>query len=101
MRDFLRLRLVGAGFGFVFAAIGVSHYLGTVPIVGWLKLEVPGPAGGETDKDGKPKPTVESNRFPVGVGDWGVAESPLRPAGKAIFGEAFLDVLIGLIQGRD
>jgi membrane-bound serine protease (ClpP class) len=29
----------------------------------------------------------------VGIGDWGVAESPLRPAGKAIFGDAYLDVV--------
>ncbi len=39
------------------------------------------------------RPSVDANRFPVGVGDWGVAESPLRPAGKAIFGDDYLDVV--------
>lgn len=86
--------IVGAGFAFVIGAIGVSHYFGTVPVVGWLKLELP-PAidDDEIDADGKPRATAGQNRFPVGVGDWGVAESPLRPAGKAIFGDAYLDVV--------
>ena len=29
----------------------------------------------------------------VDVGDWGVAVSPFRPAGKARFGDRYLDVL--------
>jgi membrane-bound ClpP family serine protease len=29
----------------------------------------------------------------VDVGDWGVATSPLRPAGKARFGDRRLDVM--------
>lgn len=85
--------IVGAGFAFLIGAFGVSHYFGTVPIVGWLKLELPRPDGVAATDDGKPRPTVESNKFPVGVGDWGVAESPLRPAGKAIFGDDYLDVV--------
>ncbi|MCA9146559.1 MAG: hypothetical protein KDB05_27455 [Planctomycetales bacterium] len=87
------LVIVGAGFAFLFAAFGVSHYFGTVPVVGWLKLELPVPSHDDTDEEGKPRRTAEANRFPVGVGDWGVAESPLRPAGKAIFGDAYLDVV--------
>jgi len=85
--------IVGAGFAFLIGAFGVSHYFGTVPVVGWLKLELPGPGSDETDDDGKPRAMAEQNRFPVGVGDWGIAESPLRPAGKAIFGDAYLDVV--------
>jgi len=27
------------------------------------------------------------------VGDWGVADSPLRPAGKTRFGKAYVDVV--------
>jgi membrane-bound serine protease (ClpP class) len=87
------LVIVGAGFAFIIGAFGVSHYFGTVPIVGWLKLELPGSTSDADDDTGKPKPTTEPSRFPVGVGDWGVAESPLRPAGKAIFGDAYLDVV--------
>ncbi|MDA1049572.1 MAG: peptidase [Planctomycetota bacterium] len=85
--------IVGAGFAFVIGAIGVSHYFGTVPIVGWLKLELPRSHDDDIDDDGKPSSIAGSNRFPVGIGDWGVAESPLRPAGKAIFGDAYLDVV--------
>ena len=68
-------------------------YFGTVPVVGWLRLELPVPGGQEAFDASKPKPLTESNRFPVAVGDWGAAESPLRPAGKAIFGDAYLDVV--------
>jgi membrane-bound serine protease (ClpP class) len=32
-------------------------------------------------------------RYQASVGDCGVAESPLRPAGRAIFGEEYLDVV--------
>lgn len=85
--------IVGAGFAFVIGAIGVSHYFGTIPVVGWLKLELPSSSSDKTDADGKPTAAAQQNQFPVGVGDWGVAESPLRPAGKAIFGDAYLDVV--------
>lgn len=85
--------IVGAGFAFLIGAFGVSHYFGTVPVVGWLKLDLPTPGDADADELGKPKPTLATNRFPVGVGDWGMAESPLRPAGKAIFGDAYLDVV--------
>ena len=87
------LVIVGAGFAFLIGAFGVSHYFGTIPVVGWLKLDLPIAEGDEKDDAGKPKRMAETNRFPVGVGDWGVAESPLRPAGKAIFGDAYLDVV--------
>jgi membrane-bound serine protease (ClpP class) len=33
------------------------------------------------------------NPYGVDVGDWGLAFSPLRPAGKARFGDRYLDVL--------
>ena len=87
------LVILGAGFAFIIGAFGVSQYFGTVPVVGWLKLDLAVAGGSEPDDTGKPKPSSEANRFPVGVGDWGVAESPLRPAGKAIFGDHYLDVV--------
>ncbi len=85
--------VVFAGLAFVVGAIGVSQYFGTVPVVGWLKLDLPTGSVDADKGDGKPSSSAESNRFPVGVGDWGVAESPLRPAGKAIFGDDYLDVV--------
>ncbi|MEX0818049.1 MAG: NfeD family protein, partial [Pirellulaceae bacterium] len=87
------LVVVGAGFAFVIAAFAVSHYFGAVPVVGWLQLELPRPDDDQIDENGKPRPLGQPYRFPVAVGDWGVAESPLRPAGKAIFGDAYLDVV--------
>ena len=36
---------------------------------------------------------LAAGNYSVGVGDWGVAESPLRPAGKAVFGEEYVDVV--------
>ncbi len=86
--------VVCAGLAFVVGAIGVSQYFGTVPVVGWLKLDLPTGKGGDEGKgDDKPSTSAEPSRVPVGVGDWGVAESPLRPAGKAIFGDHYLDVV--------
>jgi membrane protein implicated in regulation of membrane protease activity len=86
--------IVGAGFAFIAGAFGVSHYFGTIPVVSWLALDLPDADEGETSADGKdhPKPAPPAE-FPVEVGDWGVAESPLRPAGKVIFGEAYVDVV--------
>jgi membrane-bound serine protease (ClpP class) len=69
--------IVGAGFAFLIGAFGVSHYFGVIPVA---------------DGEAKPKP-AQTAKFPVAVGDWGVAESPLRPAGKVIFGDAYVDVV--------
>lgn len=86
--------IVGAGFAFIGGAFVASKYFGKVPVVSWLTLDLPN--AGEEDpsgaKSGKPTFEVE-HKFPVAVGDWGVAESPLRPAGKVIFGEAYVDVV--------
>ena len=88
------LVIVGAGFTFVVGAFVLSHYFGTVPVVSWLRLELP-QANGQVDiADQKPGAQPEEVRpFPVAIGDRGIAESPLRPAGKAIFGDAYVDVV--------
>lgn len=86
------LVILGAGIAFIIGAFGVSHYFGTVPVIGWLQLELPA-SDSDTDEQGKPKATSAPYEFPVGVGDWGIAESPLRPAGKAIFEDEYVDVV--------
>ena len=89
------LVIVGAGFAFLIGATGVTRYFGTLPLVRSLALDLPSPETNEAAKDSGQKqgaaPT--SARFAVSIGDWGVAESPLRPAGKGQFGENFVDVV--------
>ena len=86
------LVLLGSGAVSAVAAVVMSRYYGSVPILNRLVLRTP--AARPTvriDEQGKPLPPVR--RIEAGVGDWGVAESPLRPAGKAIFGDEYLDVV--------
>ena len=68
-----------------------------LPVVRSLMLETPD-AYAATDsvaaKTGKSPLAFDPQlRFPIQVGDWGIADSPLRPAGKARFGEHFVDVV--------
>ncbi len=80
---------------FFVAAIAISHYFGSIPIIGWLALEPPAVQQEDAeaaDGKGSPRPGGAA-RFPVQTGDWGVAESPLRPAGRVRFGDEFVDVV--------
>lgn len=88
------LVLVGSGFAFIFGAWGVSQYFGTIPVISWLALDLPEPDSADASAEGKARVSAsQAAKFAVDVGDWGVAESPLRPAGKVIFGEAYVDVV--------
>ncbi len=85
--------VLASGGVFVGAVIMLSRYYGSIPLFNRLILEVPQVTDVTEDVDQEGKPLPPSQAFPVGVGDWGVAESPLRPAGKAMFGEQFVDVV--------
>ena len=88
------LVIVGAGFAFLCGAFVLSHYFHRVPVLGMLTLELPGSRESDPADDGKAKTVAPLEHvFPVDVGDWGVADSPLRPAGKATFGDAYVDVV--------
>ena len=83
-----------------FAAIAglLSRHFGSLPLFNRLVLQPSAPDTGPragTGADGdKPLPVLApANLFGVDVGDWGLAISPLRPAGKARFGDHYLDVL--------
>jgi membrane-bound serine protease (ClpP class) len=80
-----------SGVVFLFIAFGFSRWMGDIPVLNKLALSPP-TSDDETAiaKDAK-QPIATAG--PVGVGDWGVAESPLRPAGRAKFGPAFVDVV--------
>lgn len=87
-----------SGAVFLIAAAVLSRHFGSLPLLSRLALAAPqpelDPPRVEFDAAGKPLPKP-APRHPTGVevGDWGVAESTLRPAGKARFGDHFLDVL--------
>jgi membrane-bound serine protease (ClpP class) len=93
---FLGSLIVVAGSGIVFlaAALALSPYLGSVPIISWLVLDPSSnsPIGMHQDGD-KDMKSDGMNRFALQTGDTGVAESPLRPAGRARFGDDSVDVV--------
>jgi membrane-bound serine protease (ClpP class) len=77
------------------AAISLlSRYMGSLPVLNRLVLH---PPRAEEDDDEAPvskdSPQPADGRFPVAIGDWGIADSPLRPAGKAKFGNDYVDVV--------
>jgi membrane-bound serine protease (ClpP class) len=89
------LVLAGAGVASVLGIVMLSYFYGSVPLLNRLVLRAPvssdltPPAHG-----GKPPAALPPlRRLQAGVGDWGVADSPLRPAGKAVFGDEYLDVV--------
>jgi membrane-bound serine protease (ClpP class) len=84
--------LAGSGLvSLVLAAFLTRHY-GSLPVFNRLVLRAPSAADAlASTAAGKPLPPVR--RFQAQVGDQGVAESPLRPAGKARFGDEYLDVV--------
>ncbi len=85
----------GSGVLFVIAAVFVSKYLGAIPVMKALVLEVPGPVIAADDGPA-PISSLAASAFlglPVKVGDQGVADSALRPAGKARFDDRFVDVV--------
>ena len=86
------LVLVGSGTVSLIGVVILSRYYGSLPVLNRLVLRTPAAthALNATEK-GQPLPPVR--RFQAGVGDWGVSDSPLRPAGKAIFGDDYLDVV--------
>jgi membrane-bound serine protease (ClpP class) len=83
---------------FVVAAMALSRYFGALPGFSLLVLH-PAPAASNAEERGtssgdKSGPSDRRDSpFGVCVGDWGVAFSPLRPAGKAKFNDHYLDVI--------
>jgi len=91
------LVLATSGVVFLVAAAVLGHYFRMLPVVRSLMLETPDAyAAREAAGTGadKPAPAYDpQQRFPIQIGDWGIADCPLRPAGKARFGEHFVDVV--------
>jgi hypothetical protein len=87
--------VTASGVLFVAAAFFVSRYLGAIPVMRALMLEVPvsTPLPEEHAAGTGLLFGAAVADFQVKVGDQGVTDSPLRPAGKARFGEQFVDVV--------
>lgn len=87
--------LMLALFAFIPIAALITRHFGKLPILNRLIL-APAPAGEPAQAGLKSSTRKEpANEHPsgVGVGDWGVAHSTLRPAGKCLFADQFLDVV--------
>lgn len=86
--------LLGSSLIVLVIAAFITRRLGAIPI--FNRLVLAGPTGEmatlDKGKDDKAKPNHPSHP-PVSVGDWGVSESVLRPAGRARFGRSIVYVV--------
>jgi membrane-bound serine protease (ClpP class) len=89
------LILAGSGCAGVLGIVVLSRYFGAIPVLGRLALQ-PASAGplefGQADgaaATALPAATL----YGVQVGDYGLADSPLRPAGRARFEDNYVDVV--------
>ena len=97
VRDWESLRgtlfvLMGPGFAFIVGAYIITKVTGNIPLLSNLALKPPSVDEEDEfygDKGGKAEPPAHEL---VQVGDWGIANTPLRPSGKAQFGDEFVDV---------
>lgn len=78
-----------SGLVFAFAAYMLSRHFGAIPILGQLVLIPPDSAGSGTGAAGP----ASDDPAAVQVGSTGTAASALRPAGKARFGNRYVDVV--------
>jgi membrane-bound serine protease (ClpP class) len=85
--------VAGSSLAFLIAAAIVSRYLGAIPVARSLMLEVPQPATASPPSK-ESAPVIPGFAAPgISLGQQGTADSPLRPAGKARFGNQYVDVV--------
>ncbi len=96
-----------SGGGFLLAAFFISKKFGSIPLFSKMMLRPPHPVYGFRDEPANlANPSVAStqeNQIAVKVGDVGIAQSSLRPAGKARFGAQIIEVATDgdfILQGR-
>lgn len=77
---------------FLVGAAIVSKRLGSIPVLGSLALKPPEERGEVLVDKETGKRTPQPHPL-VSVGDWGVSESLLRPAGRAVFNGRSIDVV--------
>jgi len=100
------LVLLGSGGGFFLAVFFISKKFGSLPFLGKMVLRPPDPVYGFRDDLASAACTAASIleiRPAVNVGDVGIAQSSLRPAGKVRFGSQIVEVVTDgdfIPQGR-
>jgi len=96
------LMLLAVGVTLIVSGVAITRYYGALPILGAMVLAPPVYDDQQQEshktllnsgKDGSHKKTPPVADDAVHVGDWGVAESPLRPAGKIILNGEYIDVV--------
>jgi len=93
------MMLLAVGVTLVTGAFIVTKYYGSLPVLGAMVLKPPVYDDATTDEHADPAAVDDEKKAraapgePVQVGDWGVAESPLRPAGKVVINGEFVDVV--------
>lgn len=76
------------------AVVAITRAYGKIPILSSFALEPPKVEAPATMLKATEKLAADPDAGGlVAVGDWGVADSPLRPAGKALFNDEFVDVV--------
>jgi len=94
--------IVASGVVFLVGATVISKRMGSIPILRNFALQ-PGGGAVANNSPAKNVTTVGHSGFLVSVGDAGVADSPLRPSGRAKFGDEYVDVVAdGFVEsGQD
>jgi membrane-bound serine protease (ClpP class) len=82
--------LLGSVVVFFVAAVALTSKIGSVPVLNRLTLK---PPSLDDDSAGLSAAGAFRPELPVSIGDSGTAISLLRPAGKAQFGEHYIDVV--------
>lgn len=83
--------VTGSGLVFIVAAVFITRKMGSIPVFNQIILD---PAANVRDDDEDDDKGKTSDIHPaISVGDWGVADSVLRPAGRAKFAGRTLDVV--------
>jgi membrane-bound serine protease (ClpP class) len=78
---------------FVIVAAFLSRKLDSIPVLGRLALSPPAAPGATPAVDKETGKPISAAQPLVAVGDWGIAESLLRPAGRARFHHRSIDVV--------
>ena len=82
-----------SGVGFLVSAVFMSKRMGTIPVLSKMVLAPtpePTESASKATSDGKP---IQKAHPLVSIGDWGRADSLLRPAGRAKFAGRSFDVI--------
>lgn len=89
------LVLLGSGIMSLIGFAILSRVYGSVPILNRLVLRAPaaGDARASPLADRQHNSECGPQQPPISVGAVGVSNSPLRPAGRAVFGDNYLDVV--------